>query len=244
MSLNSLRSLDDSWQDYFSTQLNEPYIKDLFHFVEAEYKSAKVYPPEDQIWRAFELTPLNDVRVVIMGQDPYHGAGQAHGLSFSVQDNVKIPPSLKNIFKELNRDLGLTIPESGNLHAWAEQGVLLLNSCLTVREGEPASHAKHGWEKLTQGCIDYINTHKENVVFLAWGRFAHDVCAQVDTVKHCVIKTSHPSPLGASKHGKDFTAFLGSSCFSGANEYLQKKSLTPIKWDLAQHQMQNLSLDF
>lgn len=245
-SINPLPSLDASWQDYFVSELDQSYMQDLLHFVEQEYKDedTRVYPPMNTLWRAFELTPFDNIKVVIVGQDPYHGAGQAHGLSFSVQDAVKIPPSLNNIFKELNRDLGLTIPDSGNLQAWAQQGVLLLNSCLTVREGEPASHAKHGWERFTQGCIDYINMHKENVVFLAWGRFAHGVCAQVDTTKHCVIKTSHPSPLGANKHGQDFAAFLGSGCFSQVNEYLQKASLPSIDWDLAQHQAENLTLDF
>ena len=243
MLLDSLKLLDASWQAYISTQLNESYIQDLFHFVEKEYQEASVYPPIEHVWNAFKLTHLDDVRVVIVGQDPYHGAGQAHGLSFSVQDQVKLPPSLKNIFKELNRDLGLTIPDSGDLQAWAKQGVLLLNSCLTVREGEPASHAKHGWERFTQGCIDYINTQKEGVVFLAWGRFAHGVCDQVDLSKHCVIKTSHPSPLGANKQGKTFDAFLGSSCFSLVNEYLKQQKSDEIDWNLAENQTHNFQLN-
>ncbi|MGR6870827.1 uracil-DNA glycosylase [Pseudomonas sp. HK3] len=242
--MNPLQSLDASWQAYFSSQLSQPYMQTLLEYVEEEYVDETVYPPKGNVWDAFKLTALSNVRVVIMGQDPYHGAGQAHGLSFSVQDNIKIPPSLKNIFKELNRDLGLTVSDSGNLQAWAEQGVLLLNSCLTVRESEPASHSKQGWEVFTQGCIDYINQHKEQVVFLAWGRFAHDVCAKIDTQKHYVIKTSHPSPLGATKQGKHFDAFLGSSCFSKANAYLDKHHKKPIDWNLAEHQTHNLSLDF
>lgn len=244
MSFNPINELDPSWQAYFESQLKQPYMLSLLKFIEQEYQQAKVYPVKDHIWNAFNLTSLDDVRVVIMGQDPYHGAGQAHGLSFSVQNQVKIPPSLKNIFKELNRDLNLTIPDSGNLQAWAQQGVLLLNSCLTVREGEPASHAKHGWETFTQGCIDYINDHKTGVVFLAWGRFAHDVCAKVDTTKHCVIKTSHPSPLGATKQGKTFDAFLGSGCFSQANDYLEQHSMAKIDWQLTAQAPQNLGFDF
>lgn len=242
--LNPLTALDTSWQEYFSSQFSQSYMQNLLAFVEQEYTQEKIYPPHDQVWSAFKLTSLTNVRVVIMGQDPYHGANQANGLAFSVQDNIKIPPSLKNIFKELNRDLGFEIPDSGNLQTWAEQGVLLLNSCLTVREGLPASHSKQGWEQFTQGCIDFINNHKENVVFLAWGRFAHDVCSKVDKQKHCVIKTSHPSPLGATKQGKEFDAFLGSGCFSKANEYLFQKKLSTIDWRLADDQPQNLGFDF
>ena len=244
MNINPTHCIDASWQDYFASQLSQPYMQGLLAFVEQEYQGAHVYPPIDQVWNAFKLTGLDSVRVVIMGQDPYHGASQAHGLSFSVQDNMKIPPSLKNIFKELNRDLGMAIPDSGNLEAWAQQGVLLLNSCLTVREAQPASHAKQGWETFTQGCIDYINQHKEKVVFLAWGRFAHDVCAKVDTTKHCVIKTSHPSPLGATKQGKAFSAFLGSGCFSHANAYLQQHEREPVDWKLGAGQPENLGFDF
>jgi len=244
VSINPLPLLDGTWQSYFSQELNKPYMDELLAYIQQQYADAVVYPPVNRLWHAFQLTSLDDVRVVIMGQDPYHGAGQAHGLSFSVQDGVKIPPSLKNIFKELNRDLKLIAPDSGNLESWSKQGVLLLNSCLTVREGEPASHAKQGWEVFTQGCIDYINAQKEHVVFLAWGRFAHDVCAKVDTTKHSVIKTSHPSPLGATKQGKDFSAFLGSGCFSQVNEYLTAYDQAAIDWDLAKDQPQNLGFEF
>ena len=206
---------------------------ELQEFLAAEKKSGQVtYPPQKEYFNAFTLSGFKNLKVVIVGQDPYHGAGQAHGLSFSVPEGIKIPPSLRNIYKELNRDLGLSIPVSGNLEAWAKQGVLLLNASLSVREGEAGSHSKKGWLQFTQGCIDYINAQKQGVVFLAWGLFAHGVCAQVDTSKHCVIKTSHPSPLGASKQGKEFKAFLGSSCFSEANEYLVAKKQLPIDWDL------------
>lgn len=238
------KNLPPSWQTFFQDQSQQAYLKNVLAFVASERQSQVVYPPADKVWQAFELTPLDQVRVVIMGQDPYHGEGQAHGLSFSVQPHIKTPPSLKNIFKELHRDLGLDVPDSGNLDTWASQGVLLLNSCLTVRAGEPGSHAKQGWESFTQACIDYINAQKEHVVFLAWGRFAHEVCAKVDTTKHCVIKTSHPSPLGASKQGKDFAAFLGSGCFSQANEYLQSTGQQVIDWNLAANQSQNLGFDF
>ncbi len=167
---------------------------------------------------------------MIVGQDPYHGEGQAHGLSFSVPDGIKIPPSLRNIYKELSRDLAMDIPASGNLEGWARQGVLLLNASLTVRAAEANSHSKQGWLRFTNACIKHINTHREGVVFLAWGRFAHGLCSVVDTPKHCVIKTSHPSPLGAHKTGKDFSAFLGSGCLSQANDYLKRRGELPVCW--------------
>ncbi len=206
---------------------------ELQNFLKSEAASGHtVYPPQKDFFNAFCLAGFNDLKVVIVGQDPYHGLGQAHGLSFSVPDGIKIPPSLRNIYKELNRDLGFSIPASGDLQAWAKQGVLLLNASLSVRAGEAGSHSKKGWLTFTQRCIDEINEQKQGVVFLAWGLFAHGVCARVDTDKHCVIKTSHPSPLGASKQGKAFKAFLGSSCFSEANDYLMTQKRMPIDWDL------------
>ncbi len=225
--------LDAKWKSLFKKEFSQDYMLELQDFLESEKASGQtVYPPQKEFFNAFSLAGFKNLKVVIVGQDPYHGAGQAHGLSFSVPEGIKIPPSLRNIYKELNRDLGLSIPVSGNLEAWAKQGVLLLNASLSVREAEAGSHSKKGWLQFTQHCIDCINEKKQGVVFLSWGLFAHKVCAQVDTSKHCVIKTSHPSPLGASKQGKEFSAFLGSSCFSEANDYLMAQKQEPIDWDL------------
>ena len=229
-----INQLDPAWKAHFEHEFAQDYMIKLREFLKAEKQNGQViYPPSDLWFNAFLQAPFDEIKVVIVGQDPYHGEGQAHGLSFSVPDGVKIPPSLRNIYKELNRDLGMTIPTSGNLEAWAKQGVLLLNASLTVRAGDANSHSKQGWLRFTNACIQHINQHKTGVVFLAWGRFAHDVCSVVDTSKHCVIKTSHPSPLGASKTGKDFSAFLGSGCFSLANEYLIMHGEKPVQWDLA-----------
>ncbi len=224
--------LDAKWLKLFKAEFCKDYMAELQDFLKEEKSSGQVvYPAKKDIYNAFRFAPLKNLKVVIVGQDPYHGPGQAHGLSFSVPDNVKVPPSLKNIYKELHRDLALAIPESGNLEAWAKQGVLLLNASLTVREGDAGSHSKKGWLTFTNRCIEYINQHTQNVVFLSWGRFAHGVCEQVDATKHCIIKTSHPSPLGATKQGKDFNAFLGSACFSQANDYLCAHGIEPINWD-------------
>lgn len=225
--------LDPIWRAHLEQECAKPYMQNLKQFLHDELQQkATIYPPQSQWFNSFLFTPFNDIKVVIMGQDPYHGAGQAHGLSFSVPDGVKVPPSLKNIYKELNRDLNISVPVSGNLQAWAEQGVLLLNSCLTVREAEPGSHAKQGWETFTNSCIELVNQQAKHVVFLAWGKFAHGVCNKIDAHKHCLIKTSHPSPLGATKQGADFCAFLGSGCFSKTNAYLQAHHKAVIDWDL------------
>lgn len=233
MAINIIEQLDPAWRAHFEHELAQDYMVELREFLRAEMRAGVViYPPRDQWFTAFLSTPFHDIRVVIVGQDPYHGEGQAHGLSFSVPDGVTIPPSLRNIYKELNRDSGMKIPHSGNLSAWAKQGVLLLNASLTVRAAEANSHSKQGWLRFTNACIHYINKHTRGVVFLAWGRFAHEVCAVVDTTKHCVIKTSHPSPLGASKSGRDFAAFIGSGCFSQANNYLKLVGKQPIDWSL------------
>ncbi len=226
-----IKQLEPDWQAFCEQELGKAYMQTLLAFLTDEAAAGKtIYPPREQWFNAFLHTPFKQIKVVIVGQDPYHGAGQAHGLSFSVPEGIKIPPSLRNIYKELNRDLGKPIPESGSLEAWADQGVLLLNASLTVREGEANSHSKKGWLKFTNACIEHINSEREGVVFLAWGRFAHEVCSVVDESKHCVIKTSHPSPLGASKSGKDFSAFLGSGCFSKANEYLVQRGKGAIEW--------------
>jgi len=228
-----INQLDSAWKAHFEHEFAQDYMIKLREFLKTEKQNGQViYPPSDLWFNAFLQAPFEKIKVVIVGQDPYHGEGQAHGLSFSVPDGIKIPPSLRNIYKELNRDLGMTIPAWGNLEAWAKQGVLLLNASLTVRAGDANSHSKQGWLQFTNACIQHINQHKEGVVFLAWGRFAHNVCSVVDTAKHCVIKTSHPSPLGANKTGKDFAAFLGSGCFSLANEYLKAHGKDPIRWEL------------
>jgi len=231
LSQKNAQKMDSGWSRHFQHELAKPYMQSLQTFLQQELESGQtVFPAEEHRFNAFLFTPLDEVKVVIVGQDPYHGEGQAHGLSFSVPDGVKTPPSLRNIYKELHRDIGMPMPVSGNLESWAKQGVLLLNASLTVREGQANSHSKKGWLQFTNSCIRHINQQRQGVVFLAWGRFAHDVCSVVDTERHCVIKTSHPSPLGAMKEGKDFAAFLGSGCFSQANEYLQKHGESPINW--------------
>ncbi len=229
-----INQLDPAWKTHFEQEFAQDYMIKLREFLKREKQNRQViYPPSDLWFNAFLQAPFEKIKVVIVGQDPYHGEGQAHGLSFSVPDGVKIPPSLRNIYKELHRDLGMTTPISGNLEAWAKQGILLLNASLTVRAGDANSHSKQGWLPFTNGCIQHINQHKAGVVFLAWGRFAHGVCSVVDINKHCVIKTSHPSPLGASKTGKDFSAFIGSGCFSLVNEYLMAQGEKLVQWDLA-----------
>ena len=225
--------LDPVWRAHFEHEFAKDYMVKLRDFLKSEQHAGTViYPPIEQWFNAFLTPSFDEIKVVIVGQDPYHGEGQAHGLSFSVPDGIKIPPSLRSIYKELNRDLGMKIPTSGNLEAWAKQGVLLLNASLTVRAGVANSHSKHGWLTFTDACIQHINAHKQGVVFLAWGCFAHKVCAVVDTNKHCVIKTSHPSPLGAYKSGKEFSAFMDSGCFTLTNDYLRGMDKQPIDWSL------------
>ncbi len=223
--------LDAGWKACFEREFSQDYMVSLRAFLRSEMSAGHIiYPPKEQWFNAFLYTPFNEIKVVIVGQDPYHGEGQAHGLSFSVPDGIKIPPSLRNIYKEIGRDLAVDIPASGNLEGWAKQGVLLLNASLTVRAAEANSHSKQGWLRFTNACINHVNLHRKGVVFLAWGRFAHGLCAGIDTTKHCVIKTSHPSPLGAHKTGKDFSAFLGSGCFSQANDYLKQQGESPVGW--------------
>lgn len=233
MNHKCIDQLDPVWKSHFEKEFAKDYMLKLGDFLESEIKSEQVvYPPKHEWFNAFLYTPFNDIKVVIVGQDPYHGEGQAHGLSFSVPVGIKPPPSLRNIYNELHRDLGMKIPDSGNLEAWAKQGVLLLNASLTVRSSVANSHSKQGWRQFTDTCVQTINDNKEGVVFLAWGGFAHKVCSAVDTSKHTVIKTSHPSPLGFYKAGKDFIAFKGSSCFSLANANLSQQGLLPIDWSL------------
>ena len=220
-------NIEASWKEILKEEFKKPYFKQIADHLKTEKKQGKViYPPGSQIFHAFEATPFDELKVVILGQDPYHGSKQAHGLSFSVQQGVPPPPSLVNIFKELHEDVGVPIPKHGHLEKWAKQGVLLLNASLTVRAGDPMSHSKLGWEKFTNTVIEKISQLKENVVFVLWGRFAQEKEALIDTKKHFAIKSVHPSPLSA-KNG-----FFGSRPFSKINTYLVKQGLDPIDWAL------------
>ncbi len=196
------------------------------HLKTEKSQGKTIYPPGSFIFNAFNTTPLDKVKVVIIGQDPYHGPGQAHGLCFSVQNGVPPPPSLINIFKELKEDIGMAIPNHGNLTKWAEQGVFLLNASLTVRAGEPMSHSKIGWAQFTDAVIKTISAQKEHVVFLLWGKFAQDKKILIDETKHLILKSAHPSPLSAHN------GFFGCKHFSKANEYLMSKGIDPVDWRL------------
>ncbi len=202
-------------------------MRRLSHFLRAEKAAGrKIYPPGDEIFHAFSLTPFDSVKVVILGQDPYHGPGQAHGLSFSVRAGIAQPPSLQNIFKELQSDLGTQPPQHGSLENWAKAGVLLLNSCLTVADGQAAAHAGKGWERFTDAVIDQLNQHKRHLVFILWGRKAQEKGARINRDHHLVIASAHPSPLAAHD------GFFGSAPFSKTNTYLHKHGITPINWDV------------
>jgi uracil-DNA glycosylase len=217
--------IEASWKEVLENEFKKPYFKQITDHLKTEKLQGKtIYPPGPLIFNAFEKTPFNKVKVIILGQDPYHGQGQAHGLSFSVPNGVPLPPSLINIFKELQEDVGLPIPKSGNLENWARQGVLLLNASLTVRAGEPMSHSKIGWHTFTDTVIEKISTLKENVVFLLWGKFAQEKIVLIDTKKNHILKAAHPSPLSA-KNG-----FFGCRHFSKTNNYLMKKGLDPVDW--------------
>ena len=219
--------LHSSWKSKLQSEFEKDSMKKLKAFLQSEYKAGKkIYPRGDEYFAGMNLTPLEKVKVVIMGQDPYHGPGQAHGLSFSVQDGVRFPPSLQNIFKELHSDLGLPIPKSGSLKKWAEHGVLLLNAVLTVEDGKAASHQKRGWEEFTDRVIHIINEERENVVFILWGSYAQKKGAFIDRKKHYVIESVHPSPLSSHR------GFFGSKPFSKANAYLKSKGIDPVDWSL------------
>jgi uracil-DNA glycosylase len=219
--------LAQDWLPILKTELKANYYKNIISFLEQEVQAGKtIYPEIKNIFKAFELCTWQNVQVVILGQDPYHGAAQAHGLSFSVADNIKLPPSLKNIFKELLSDLNITPSTNGNLTAWAQQGVLLLNTYLTVTENTPLSHSKIGWETFTDAVIKIISGQKEHVVFILWGAFAQKKEILIDAQKHCIIKSAHPSPLSAHN------GFWGSKCFSATNNYLAIHDKKPINWKL------------
>jgi uracil-DNA glycosylase len=216
--------IDESWREVLQTEFDKPYFELLTDFVRHAYRTTQCFPPAGQIFRAFDLCPFDKVRVVIIGQDPYHDVNQAHGLCFSVQDGVRIPPSLDNIYKELNRDLGKPMPTSGNLTHWAEQGVLLLNATLTVEAHKAGSHQGKGWEELTDAAIMALNEKREKIVFMLWGSYAQRKGKYIDRRKHLVLEAVHPSPLSA------YRGFIGCGHFSQANNYLLQQGLAPIAW--------------
>ena len=218
--------IEQSWKEALAEEFGKPYFESLVNFLHQEKAAGKkIFPPGSQIFRAFELTPVDKVKVVILGQDPYHGAGQAHGLSFSVPDNMPAPPSLKNIFKEIESDLGIRMTGYPDLEKWARQGVLLLNAVLTVRSGEAASHSKIGWEEFTDAVIRYISDNCSGVVFMLWGNFARSKRDLVDRSRHFVLEAAHPSPLARG-------AFFGCRHFSQANNLLGSCGRQPIDWQL------------
>lgn len=217
--------MEPSWKKALADEFDKPYFKELSMFVRKEYESATVYPAPEDIFRAFELTPFESVKVVILGQDPYHGPKQAHGLSFSVAEGVRSPPSLRNIFKELESDLGeKSARPSGDLTRWAEQGVLLLNATLTVRASSAGSHQGKGWEQFTDAVIRKLSEERDHLVFILWGNYARTKGAFIDREKHCVIESAHPSPFSAA------SGFFGSKPFSKANAYLKKNGLAEVSW--------------
>lgn len=216
--------IDASWKSVLQNEFEKPYFGQLTNFVREEYKAKKIFPPGNMIFSAFDHCPFDKVKVVIIGQDPYHNDGQAHGLCFSVNTGVDFPPSLINIFKEIERDLGKPTPTSGNLERWADQGVLLLNATLTVQAHSAGSHQGRGWEKFTDAVIRKVAEEKKHVVFMLWGNYAQQKGAVVDGQKHLVLKSVHPSPLSA------YRGFFGCGHFSTANEYLLKNGISPINW--------------
>ena len=217
--------IEESWRRHIGDEFDKPYFAGLTEFVRSEYTSTTCYPPGSLIFNAFNLCPFDKVKVVIIGQDPYHEPGQAHGLSFSVNDGVPFPPSLVNIFKEIQLDLGTPMPASGNLTRWAEQGVLLLNATLTVRARQAASHQRRGWERFTDAAIRALNAGREHLVFILWGGYARSKASFIDTSRHLVLQSVHPSPLSANRGG-----WFGNHHFSRANDYLAGNGIEPIRW--------------
>lgn len=216
--------IEQSWKEVLAEEFEKPYFELLTQFIRKEYKEHVIYPPGSKIFAAFDLTPFKDVKVVILGQDPYHEPGQAHGLAFSVQSGVQIPPSLQNIFKEIADDMHIPYPNNGLLERWAKQGILLLNNVLTVRQAAALSHRDKGWEEFTDKVVEIISSQKENVVFLLWGSQAQRKGLVIDTKKHLVLKAPHPSPLSA------YRGFFGCKHFSKTNEYLRQHGKTEIVW--------------
>ena len=216
--------IEESWKSQLQDEFEKTYFKQLTEFVRSEYASHQIFPPAKLIFNAFEQCPFDRVKVVILGQDPYHGPGQAHGLCFSVNDGVDFPPSLRNIFKEIQADTGAPIPTSGNLERWAKQGVLLLNATLTVRAHLAGSHQKKGWELFTDAVIHLVANKSDHVVFILWGNYAISKGAFIDPQKHLILKSVHPSPLSASR------GFFGNKQFSTANKYLEERGKEAVKW--------------
>lgn len=216
--------INDDWKQLLTPEFEKEYFGKLKSFVADQYESETVYPPEEQLFSAFNHCSFDDLKVVIIGQDPYHGPNQANGLCFSVNDGIRKPPSLLNIFKERLADVGVEIPESGNLEAWADQGVLLLNAIMSVKASKAGSHKSKGWEKFTDAVIELVNEKKENIVFILWGAYAQKKGKNIDTNKHFIIEGVHPSPLSA------YNGFFGSKPFSACNEYLESKGLQKIDW--------------
>lgn len=218
--------INNDWDEILKIIWNSEGFKKFYHIVETEYQTKTIFPPKDHIFNALKLTPYKNVKVVIVGQDPYHGVGEAHGLSFSVQKGIKVPPSLKNIYKELYDDLGILPYPEGDLTKWAKQGVLLLNAVLTVEKDKPASHRNLGWERLTDYIIKSLNQKEEPVVFILWGNFAKEKKALITNPKHYIITSPHPSPFSAN------SGFFGSKPFSKTNKFLIENNIEPINWDL------------
>ena len=219
--------IEDSWKKALWEEFQSDYFFDLKTFLQKEKQKQIVYPPSHLIFNAFDKTPFNKVKVVILGQDPYHGEGQAQGLCFSVPEGITQPPSLKNIFKELASDIACEIPKHGNLEKWADEGVLLINATLTVRAHQAGSHQKKGWERFTDAVIKKVSDEKENIVFILWGNYAQGKSKFIDETKHCIVKSVHPSPLSANRGG-----FFGTKPFSKTNQYLESKNIKVINWEL------------
>jgi len=227
LKLDTPVSLEQSWSEALAGEFEQPYMHALNSFLrERKNGGARIFPPADEVFNAFSHTPLNEVKVVILGQDPYHGEGQAHGLSFSVNPGIAVPPSLKNIYRELHEELDLAIPRHGDLRPWADQGVLMLNSVLTVELSNAGCHRGKGWEIFTDKVIQQIDTRCSAVVFMLWGSYAQCKADMIDTARHCVLKAPHPSPLSA------YRGFLGCGHFKRANEFLAERGRTPVNWAL------------
>ncbi len=216
--------LEPSWKEKLEEEFEKPYFEELIGFVKEEYRQQKVYPPGKLIFNAFNHCSFSEVKVVIIGQDPYHNPGQANGMAFSVADGVRIPPSLQNIYKEIRDEFNKPMPDSGNLERWADQGVLLLNATLTVRANSPGSHQKKGWEEFTDAVIQVVSEEKEHIVFILWGAYAQQKGSIIDDTKHLVLKSAHPSPFAANR------GFFGNNHFIKANDYLKAKGREPIDW--------------